>query len=188
MSDPLDPLEQARRDLDLSIDDLWTRYFALGGMSTLIEVEAVLFGALVGCAAQPPRRAPTISRRHGDQARPAQARDPEGRTVLCAEIPCAAGDAVWTAGEQLFFRDKELKNPPKHCKSCKKAKNIRLEAIELARTTGQRHRIEVSANCARCETTTTVPVYPCQGRPVYCRACYIALSNGSATGTNGRSS
>lgn len=48
MSDAIDLLEQARRDLELSVDDLWTRYFSLGGMSTLIEVEAVLFGALVG--------------------------------------------------------------------------------------------------------------------------------------------
>lgn len=48
MHDSIDPLEQARRDLKLSIDDLWTRYFSLGGMSTLVEVEAVLFGALVG--------------------------------------------------------------------------------------------------------------------------------------------
>ena len=48
MSETVDPLEQARRDLELSIDDLWTRYFSLGGMSTRIEVEAVLFGALVG--------------------------------------------------------------------------------------------------------------------------------------------
>ena len=105
-------------------------------------------------------------------------------------IPCidCKEDFVWTAGEQLFFRDKELKNPPKRCKACKKAKNSRLEAIELARTTGQRHRIEVSANCARCETTTTVPFYPCQGRPVYCRACFLIVNNGSATGANGRSS
>jgi protoporphyrinogen oxidase len=25
--------------------------------------------------------------------------DPAGRTVLCAEIPCAVGDPVWTAGD-----------------------------------------------------------------------------------------
>ena len=48
MRDAIDPLEQARRDLKLSIDDLWMRYFSLGGMITLVEVEAVLFGALVG--------------------------------------------------------------------------------------------------------------------------------------------
>lgn len=102
-------------------------------------------------------------------------------------IPCidCKEDFIWTAGEQAFFRDKELKNPPKRCKECKKAKNIRLEAIELARTTGKRHRIEVRANCARCETSTTVPFYPCQGRPVYCRACYLVIGTGNGNGSNG---
>jgi hypothetical protein len=47
MSDQLDVLEQARRDVGLSISDLWMRYFALGGMSTALELEAILFNALV---------------------------------------------------------------------------------------------------------------------------------------------
>lgn len=41
----LDVLEQARRKADLGVGELWFRYFALGGMSTALEVEAVLFGA-----------------------------------------------------------------------------------------------------------------------------------------------
>ncbi|MDQ3107328.1 MAG: hypothetical protein M3Q68_05930 [Actinomycetota bacterium] len=44
---PLDPLEAARGELGLSIPDLWLRYFALGGMSTALEVEAILYTALV---------------------------------------------------------------------------------------------------------------------------------------------
>lgn len=40
-------LETARRDLEMSHDELWYRYFALGGMSTAVEVEAYLFGALI---------------------------------------------------------------------------------------------------------------------------------------------
>ncbi len=44
---PLDPLEAARGQLGLSIPDLWLRYFALGGMSTALEVEAILYAALV---------------------------------------------------------------------------------------------------------------------------------------------
>ena len=28
-------------------------------------------------------------------------------------------DFVFTAGEQLFFREKQFKNPPKRCKTCK---------------------------------------------------------------------
>lgn len=49
MTDPeqLDPLEKARRELNLSISDLWWRYFAVGGMYTELEIEAILFGALV---------------------------------------------------------------------------------------------------------------------------------------------
>ena len=46
MDDVLDPLEQARRGLELSVSDLWLRYFAIGGMSSELEVEAILYQAL----------------------------------------------------------------------------------------------------------------------------------------------
>lgn len=45
--EPLDVLEDARQTLKLSISDLWFRYFSLGGMSTALEIEAVLYGALI---------------------------------------------------------------------------------------------------------------------------------------------
>jgi hypothetical protein len=47
MVEPLEILELARRELGLSVDDLWMRYFALGGMSSALEIEAYLLGALV---------------------------------------------------------------------------------------------------------------------------------------------
>lgn len=47
MPDSVAPLEQARRTLGLSVDELWLRYFALGGMCTVLEVEAHVVGALV---------------------------------------------------------------------------------------------------------------------------------------------
>ncbi len=101
-------------------------------------------------------------------------------------IPCidCTDDFIWTAGEQIFFRDKHLQNPPKRCKECKKAKNRRLEAIELTRLTGKKHRIEVRAECALCSIVTTVPFYPCQGRPVYCRTCFAAINSKMANGAN----
>lgn len=104
-----------------------------------------------------------------------------------AAIQCidCAQDFIWTAGEQAFFRDKQLQNPPKRCKECKKAKNQRLEAIEVARTTGKRQRIEVRAECARCSVVTTVPFYPCQGRPVYCRDCFSESRSDLANTANG---
>lgn len=39
-------LEAARREVGLSLGELWFRYFELGGMSTELELEAVLFEAL----------------------------------------------------------------------------------------------------------------------------------------------
>ena len=47
MADPLDVLESARREVGLSVADLWLRYFALGGMSTALELEAILYKALI---------------------------------------------------------------------------------------------------------------------------------------------
>jgi len=96
-------------------------------------------------------------------------------------IDCAE-EFIWTAGEQQFFYDKQLLNPPKRCKQCKKAKNRRLEAIELAKITGKRHRIEVKAQCAMCSAVTTVPFYPSQGRPVYCRDCFLKMNTGHFSG------
>jgi len=39
-------LERARRDAGLTQQDLWLRYFGLGGMSTPAELDAYLHGAL----------------------------------------------------------------------------------------------------------------------------------------------
>ncbi|MDI1241737.1 MAG: zinc-ribbon domain-containing protein, partial [bacterium] len=61
--------------------------------------------------------------------------DLEDKTINC--IDCSR-DFIWTAGEQAFFRDKKLQNPPKRCKQCKQAKNDRLAAIAAAQTSGVR--------------------------------------------------
>src|SRR4051812_5419855 len=103
-------------------------------------------------------------------------------SILC--IDCAQ-PFVWTAGEQSFYRDKGLENPPKRCKPCKKAKTRRLDLIEKAKLTGKRHVIEVKTQCARCQQTTTVPFYPSQGKPVYCRSCFLEMKGENAVGAIG---
>ncbi len=85
-------------------------------------------------------------------------------------------DFVWTVGEQIFFRDKGLQNPPKRCKGCKQAKNERIASIAAAQTSGAKQRIEVAVFCAKCASYTTVPFYPSQGRPVYCRSCFLEMN------------
>ncbi|HJT67535.1 MAG TPA: zinc-ribbon domain containing protein, partial [Pyrinomonadaceae bacterium] len=95
----------------------------------------------------------------------------QDRAIKC--VDCNE-NFIWTAGEQVFFHDKGLKNEPKRCKPCKQAKNDRLAAIAAAQSSGVRQRIEVSVQCAQCGQQTTVPFYPSQGRPVYCRSCFLA--------------
>jgi hypothetical protein len=43
---PDDRFDGARRDVDLTQEDLWLRYFALGGAAMPAEFEAFLTGAL----------------------------------------------------------------------------------------------------------------------------------------------
>ena len=43
---PSDVLDRSRQDALLSHGELWLRYFELGGMSTALELEAFLYGAL----------------------------------------------------------------------------------------------------------------------------------------------
>ena len=86
-------------------------------------------------------------------------------------------DFVWTTGEQGFFRDKGLRNPPKRCKCCKQAKNERIAAISAAQAAGVKQKIEVAVKCASCDSLTTVPFYPSQNRPVYCRSCFLGINN-----------
>ncbi len=42
-----DALDQGRRDAGLSHGELWLRYFGLGGMSTALQLEGYLYGALL---------------------------------------------------------------------------------------------------------------------------------------------
>jgi hypothetical protein len=59
----------------------------------------------------------------------------QDRAIKC--VDCNE-NFIWTAGEQVFFHDKGLKNEPKRCKPCKQAKNERLAAIAAAQSSGVR--------------------------------------------------
>jgi CxxC-x17-CxxC domain-containing protein len=83
-------------------------------------------------------------------------------------IDCGS-DFIFTAGEQLFFHDKQLKNEPKRCKACK-AKRV---AVLGAAVPGQMpNKTETRTTCSQCGKETTVPFKPTQGRPVFCRECF----------------
>jgi len=83
-------------------------------------------------------------------------------------VDCGA-EFVFTAGEQLFFHDKQFKNEPKRCKSCKAKRVAVLGAAPAGSTVG---RVETRTTCSQCGKETTVPFKPTQGRPVFCRECF----------------
>lgn len=97
----------------------------------------------------------------------------EDKNISC--IDCGK-EFVWTDGEQKFYCDKGLQNPPKRCKECKQAKNERISSIATAKAAGVKQKIEVAVHCANCQGYTTVPFYPSQGRPVYCRSCFLEMN------------
>ncbi len=90
----------------------------------------------------------------------------QDKALAC--VDCGA-EFIWTAGEQLFFADKNFKNEPKRCKGCK-AKRASRPAPSGA--SASRERVETTTNCSACGKETTVPFRPTQGRPVFCRECF----------------
>jgi CxxC-x17-CxxC domain-containing protein len=92
------------------------------------------------------------------------------RFLKCSDC---GNDFVFTAGEQLFFHDKQFKNDPKRCKLCK------AKRAGLGRSTNPNaaaalpfSRTETRTECSACGVETTVPFKPTQGRPVLCRSCF----------------
>jgi CxxC-x17-CxxC domain-containing protein len=91
-------------------------------------------------------------------------------------VDCGA-EFVFTAGEQLFFHDKQFKNEPKRCKACKSRR---------VANTGNTHsagyqKVETRTKCSQCGKETTVPFKPTQGRPVFCRECFQQRRSAAAS-------
>jgi CxxC-x17-CxxC domain-containing protein len=90
------------------------------------------------------------------------------RLLTCVDCH---GQFVFTAGEQIFFLDKQFKNDPKRCKPCKaKRTSVGVRAPGAPATAVA--RTETRTECSECHIETTVPFKPTQGRPVLCRQCF----------------
>ena len=90
----------------------------------------------------------------------------QDRMLKC--VDCGS-DFVFTAGEQLFFHDKQFRNEPKRCKTCK---TKRASTLGIAPSRPGHARVETAAVCSQCGKETTVPFRPTQGRPILCRECF----------------
>ena len=91
------------------------------------------------------------------------------RILLCADC---GGEFIFTAGEQLFFFDKQFKNDPKRCKPCKGRRSGAVAVPGTGPAAAGISRTETRTICSSCEIETTVPFKPTQGRPVLCRQCF----------------
>jgi CxxC-x17-CxxC domain-containing protein len=98
------------------------------------------------------------------------------RVLKCEECKT---EFVFTAGEQLFFSDKQFKNDPKRCKQCKAKRSAVGRAATKAGAVPY-SRMETRTECSACGIETTVPFKPTQGRPVLCRSCFQMKSVPSA--------
>jgi CxxC-x17-CxxC domain-containing protein len=92
------------------------------------------------------------------------------RILKCSDC---GDEFVFTAGEQLFFYDKQFKNDPKRCKLCKaKRAGLGRATTGNGALTLPLSRTETRTKCSACGVETTVPFKPTQGRPVLCRSCF----------------
>ncbi len=94
------------------------------------------------------------------------------RILICSDCH---GEFIFTAGEQLFFYDKQFKNDPKRCKPCKSRRSgLSAAANGAGPAAAGLSRTETRTECSECGIQTTVPFKPTQGRPVLCRQCFQA--------------
>jgi CxxC-x17-CxxC domain-containing protein len=91
------------------------------------------------------------------------------RLLICADC---GQEFIFTAGEQLFFHDKQFKNDPKRCKPCKSKRAGGLAHHGSGPVAAGLCRTETRTTCSDCGVETTVPFKPTQGRPVLCRQCF----------------
>jgi len=94
------------------------------------------------------------------------------KTLVCSDC---GRQFTFTAGEQEFYSSKGLLNDPRRCPECRVSRR-------RERRGGYGERQTYSVVCASCGKETTVPFEPTQGRPVYCKECYLkARQSGELT-------
>ena len=93
------------------------------------------------------------------------------KTLVCSDC---GREFTFTVGEQEFYSSRGLLNEPKRCPECR-----------VARRRGGGPRRSFPAVCASCGVETTVPFEPTEGRPVYCKECYIKMKQSGDSGSGG---
>lgn len=92
----------------------------------------------------------------------------ENKTIQCSDC---GNSFVFSAGEQSFFQSKGYINVPKRCPTCREMR--RAQRAKNGEIPERPAREMFKTVCAACGKDTEVPFEPREGRPVYCRECYL---------------
>ena len=94
--------------------------------------------------------------------------DFQDRTLNC--VDCGS-PFTFTRNEQAFYAERGFTNEPKRCKNCRDKRKT---------GGGERggERTLYSVTCDGCGRPTQVPFNPTNGKPVYCRECYVQRRQG----------
>lgn len=95
--------------------------------------------------------------------------DFQDKTLTCKDCGAAF---TWTAGEQKFYADKGLQNPPGRCKDCRdKSKQAKAD----------RPTFEIT--CKECGQKGEVPFQPRDPNDVLCAECFAKKRASEKTGS-----
>lgn len=91
----------------------------------------------------------------------------EDKKLTCRDC---GNEFVWTGGEQQFFADKGLNNPPSRCKECR-------NRVKQARADRPMFKII----CKQCGKEGEVPFEPHNPADVLCKECFENQANSNKT-------
>ena len=86
--------------------------------------------------------------------------DFQDKTLTCKEC---GKDFTWTAGEQQFYQEKQLQNPPARCKDCRSARK---------QSRFGRSDVQFEITCKNCGKQDTVNFKPRDPSSVLCTECF----------------
>jgi CxxC-x17-CxxC domain-containing protein len=89
------------------------------------------------------------------------------KTLRCKD--CEKG-FTFSIGEQEFYASHGLQNDPSRCPDCRQNRH-------RGRSGDGKPREMHAVKCAACGIEAQVPFDPKEGRPVYCKDCYVKQRN-----------
>lgn len=97
----------------------------------------------------------------------------EDREISCQDC---GSKFVFTAGEQLFFVSKRLRNEPKRCANCRLVVRFRRKGHDLQKL--------YDTVCGQCGAPAKVPFTPRGHKPVFCVSCLMIKREETKNSTN----